>query len=103
MGPMNVVPLDDVAYAAALLIIKAPFGSREVRCGPGARSSIMAAEHERIQLEEKLEVTHDEQVEALGEQAVHKTITSHHICHDAGVHRVAAGLERLIYLWKLRL
>ena len=100
---MNLVPLDDIAYAAALLIIKPPFGSREVRCGPGACALVMAAEHERIQLEEKLQIPHGEQVDAMGEQAVHKTITSHHICHDAGVHRVAAGLERLIYLWKSRL
>ena len=98
MGPMKLVPLDDIAYAAALLFIKPPFGCCKMGCGPGALCFVPAAEHERIQFQEKPQIAHCEQVEALGEQAVHELIASHHICHDAGVHRFAARFKCVVYL-----
>jgi hypothetical protein len=103
VGPVNVVPLDDIAYAAALLIIKPPFGSREVRCGPGARSSVMTAEHERIQLEEELQIDHREQINALGQQVIHEAIAGHHIGNDAGIEAVTSRFERLVYFRKVGL
>jgi hypothetical protein len=37
-----------------------------------ARSLVMAAEHERIQLEEELQIAHREQINALGQQVIHE-------------------------------
>ena len=98
VGPVNLVPRDDIAYAAALLIIKPPFGSREVGCG--ARSLVMAAEHERIQLEEELQIAHREQINALGQRVIHEAIAGHHIGNDAGIEAVTSRLERLVYFRK---
>src|SRR5262249_38196123 len=65
IGAMQFVPLDDIAYPAAFLVIKPLFGSCELECGLRPRAMIAAEEHERVHLEEELQITNREQIDAL--------------------------------------
>jgi hypothetical protein len=97
------VPFDDIANAAAFLLIEPPLGRRKMGFRLRPLPGVAAAEHKRIDLKKELEISHFEQIDTLGDQAVHKGISSHHIRYDSIIHTVAPRGEQLIYLWELRL
>ncbi|MBV8590004.1 MAG: hypothetical protein JO212_08075 [Acetobacteraceae bacterium] len=65
---MEVIPLDNLAYAAALLLKKPSLGGCDLDCSTAPRACVTAEQHKRVQFKEKLQVTHGEQIDALGEQ-----------------------------------
>jgi hypothetical protein len=99
---VQIIPLDDIADAAAFLVIKPLFGSCELECGsrPGG---FIAAKSTSALSREELQIAHSEQIDPFGEQAVHKTIPGHHIGHDAGLEALAPSPEQFVYSRKVGL
>jgi hypothetical protein len=60
-------------------------------CGLRPLPLVATAQNERIELEKELEMPHSEHVDAFGGEAVHKGVSSHHVCDDAVIHAVAPG------------
>ena len=100
---MQIIPLDNIADAAAFLLVEALFGSRELECGFRPHGYIAAEEHERVDLEEELQVAHREQIDALREQAIHKLVAGHHVGDDVGIEALASRPKQLVYLRKVSL
>jgi len=90
------VPLDHVLDPGLPLLVEAPLAGGQMAGVGGPPRFAPPAQHERVQLQQMLDVAEGEHVGAGRDERVHEGVAGQHVVDDAVVQRIAVGAQALV-------